>query len=254
MHPDEGTLQAFLDDELTVEERRAVEEHLPGCEECRREAARLRVAAADLGAALSLLDVPVPRTAAPPRPAPPRRAATFAALPRAAVLLLGFAAAASATLPGSPVRAWVTGLFESAAPPPAPTVLSAPAPGPVEAPVAAPPVEAGVSVEPVDGQVRVVLRDASPDLVVRAVLTDGGRAGAYATGAAADARFGTGPGRIEVAGAGEGVLRVEIPRAARAATIEVNGALYWTKEGDQLRLAVPAGDSAGAEVTFPVRR
>jgi hypothetical protein len=48
-----------------------------------------------------------------------------------------------------------------------------------------------------------------------------------------------------VVNAGAGELEVEIPRAARAATVQVNGRVYVAKDGDSLRVLAPAG-SAGA--------
>ena len=37
-----GLLSAYLDNEVTVEERRQVEEHLPGCKQCREELSSLK--------------------------------------------------------------------------------------------------------------------------------------------------------------------------------------------------------------------
>lgn len=259
-HLDEGTLQAFMDGELGEEQREEVTAHVAGCEPCRTELAWLRAASGELHGALAHLDRPAPvardYAVAWPRKAGPARRMLHA-LPRAAVFVLGFAAVASATIPGSPVRRWVEEVLA-----PAPQVATTAAPRPAEraagpeletsAAVAAP-VEAGVSIRPEDGAVSIRLRDASPELRIRAVLTDGERAGVFATGAAAEARFSTGPGRIEVVGAGPGELRVELPRSG-AATVEVDGQPYLVKEGEQLRLSVPPVDSSATEVMFRVRR
>lgn len=259
-HLDEGMLLAYVDGELPAAERAETERHLDACEACRAELGALSSASRALADALGLLDHRVPQTA-PPRRAPraaPRPTARagggWGALPRAAVLVLGFAAAASATIPGSPVRGWLERVLGDApaietaartAAPPAEEVatLAAPEAGP----------EAGVSVEPVDGRVAVVLRDASPELQVRATLVDGPRAGVYASGAAAAARFDTGAGRIEVVGAGAGELRIELPRAAAEASVTVNGRPYLSKRGGELHLSMPGGDTSAAEITFRPR-
>jgi hypothetical protein len=95
----------------------------------------------------------------------------------------------------------------------------------------------GVSIRPDAGVVRVVLTGASPKLRVTARLVDADRAGVLARGKAlSGGRFRTAPGRIEVVGAGEGEFEVEIPRDARAATVQVNGHVYVVKDGDSLRV------------------
>lgn len=252
-HVDEGTLQALVDRELPEQARAAAERHLVGCAECREELATLRIAAREFAGAAALLTDPGAgeRAVAPPRPArpAPRAAWPLRSLARAAVLVLGFAAAASATLPGSPVRRWVQDAWK---PDPRVAAVEQAEMGTETAADAAP--EAGVSVEPSRGEVVVVLNGPSPELLVRAAITEGPRAGVFATGAAAGARFSTAPGRIEVEGAGAGELRVELPRSARSARVIVNGAPYLAKVGDQLHLSVPGEASASAEVSFRVIR
>lgn len=258
-HTNEGQLQAYLDGELDGESRLAVDEHLSGCLPCRGEMRELREMSAELAGALLLLDgAALPEagthTVGFPRQRAPRvwtRRAS--ALPRAAALVFLVAGAASAMIPGSPLYDALRGEPEpvevAAAPEPAvTTTMAAPAESAQGARAAAP--EAGVSIEPVDGAVTVVVRDADPQLRIRALLSESGRAGVYATGPASAARFDTGPGRIEVAGTGAGELRIEIPREARSATVVVNGEDYLVKQGDQLQLTAAAGGKAGAEVLF----
>lgn len=253
-HMDEGALLTLADGELEGEPRREAELHLAGCEVCRAEMERLEAAASELSGALALLP-PVPDEAGELRLRQIRRRAAatrtpsgWSAFPRAAVLVLGFAAAASAAIPGTPVNRWVRAAVEPEAPA---AVVSEPVL--VEArPTAPEDAEAGVSVLPERGSVQVELRGASPELRVRAQLSNDPRAGVVATGEAAGARFSTSPGRIQVDGVGGGELRIALPRNATSATVVVNGRRYLAKEGDHLRLSVAGEDSAGAEVSFRV--
>lgn len=272
-HPAEGTLQALLDGELPRADRAEVELHLRGCSACRGEAERLRAAAAALTAALAHVD----------RPAPTERALAAASrrrwrrwvgvdtgqgMRRAAVLVLGVATVASATVHGSPVRGWIAGLVHRVAPsaargPDSPAAApggardDATAGGPAAgaaAPGAHPAASAaGVSVLPELGRVRVVLTAPSPELRIRVRLSDDAYSDVRASGLASGARFRTGPGRVEVSGAGAGEVEVVIPRGARSAVVEVDGHPYFRKDGDGIRLLAPASDSSGSEVVFTVR-
>lgn len=261
-HLDEGVLQALADGELEVGDTRHAESHLAGCLVCRREMDGLQEASRTLSGALRMMDrapaanaapAAAPRRPAQPRPVPARGG--WSALPRAAVIVLGLglAAAASATVPGSPVRAWMESLLGGGADTGAPAAV---APSTSEAPAQSAeqaPAEAGVSITAAGGAVRVVVSDAAPGLEVRAILTDGDRAGVFGSGAASDARFTTGPGRIDVSGASGGILRVEIPRGAGSATVVINGEVRVTKEGAVLRAAPAAGSASGTEVSYTVR-
>lgn len=261
-HLDEGVIQALADGELGTGDTRRVESHLTGCLVCRREMDGLQEASRALRGALRMLDrapgsvgapAPVPASAAVPRRLAARSG--WSALPRAAVIVLGLglAAAASATVPGSPVRAWVESLLQGSGVGDTPTAIAPQAAEPPAIAADQAPVEAGVSITVTGGTVRVVLADAGPGLFVRALLTDGDRAGVYASGAASDARFTTGPGRIDVSGASGGSLRVEIPRGAASATIVVNGDVLVTMEGAVLRAPSGADPGPGGAVTFTVR-
>ncbi|HEX2189666.1 MAG TPA: zf-HC2 domain-containing protein [Longimicrobiaceae bacterium] len=256
-HAAEGTLQALLDGELSRAEGAEVERHLETCPACRAEAERLRAASDGLTAALALLD----------RPAATGRALdqlgrrrwrrwvgvdSGQVLRRAAVLVLGVASLASAT-PGSPVREWIGELLHGAGAESAPGGLAAVAP--VSTPDAPPAGEASaaVSVLPDLGRVRVVVTAPSPDLRIRVRLSDDSYSDVRATGAAAGARFRTGPGRVEVSGAGPGEVEVVLPRSARSATVEVDGRPYFRRDGEGIRLLAPASDSSGSEIVFTVR-
>jgi hypothetical protein len=251
-HMDEGLLQAYVDEELGGDERVTVERHLGDCLTCRAELRELRSAAEDLSRGLLLLDAPAPEArkyavAEPRRPAK-RGAWGLAALPRAAVLVLGLGTAAAAMVPGSPLYRWIHPEAQTAQVATAERAATTQPEAPTAAVTMAAPAESGVSIEPLDGEVRVVVRAASA-LRIRASIGDSPRAGVFATGPAADARFDAAPGRIEITGADSGELRVEMPRAA-ATTIVVNGRDYLRAANGQIHLSAPAEARAETEVVF----
>jgi hypothetical protein len=245
-HFETGLLQAHLDGELSGPESEQLALHLADCAECRHELEELDAASRLVAEAISALRRPLE-----PAPTSFRGAATagasgggWAALPRAAVLVLGFAAAASAAAPGSPVRGWLESLLAPAAPteelPPA-VVENA---GGLS--------ETGVSVPVESGTVRIAIDDAARGVVVTTALAAGPRAGVFASGAAASARFTTGPGRIGVHDAPGGELRIEIPATASSASLHVDGRLYVRMEDGMLRFSVPDGTKAGTSVRFRI--
>lgn len=249
-HLGEGTLQALLDGELPPAERPAAEAHLAACGECAAAARELRALNERAAGLLARADVPAPVAQAQMSLRARRlRAGRWGearrTLLRAAVLVLAVAGVAAAAVPGSPVNSWIREVvLPEKKPQLRPTLGQQPAPS--QPRPAAPAAPSGVSIRPDEGVVRVVLTGASPRLRVTARLVDAPRAGVLARGrAAAGARFRTAPGRIEVVDAGAGEIEVEIPRAARAATVQVNGHVYVAKDGDSLRVLAPAG-SAGA--------
>jgi len=246
----EGTLQALLDGGLPPGERPAAEAHLAACGECAAAARELRALNERAAALLAQGDVPAPVAQAQMslRARRARRSTHWGdarqALLRAAVLVLALAGVAAAAVPGSPVRAWIEQAVLPAKKETLP--LAGRAPAPPAQPQAAPSAPTGVSIRPDAGAVRVVLTGASPRLRVTARLVDGDRASVLARGGArAGARFRTAPGRIEVVDAGAGEIEVEIPRAARSATVEVNGRVRVAKDGDSLRVPAPAGAPGG---------
>ncbi len=170
------------------------------------------------------------------------------ALPRAAVLVLAVAgAAAAAVVPGSPVREWVGGLAAPGRA--AQEVPVQPAPAPAPAPVEAPAPRV-VSILAAEGRVRVVVSASSPELRVRARLVPGAKAEVTVTGAATTAHFRTGPGRIELVGAGPGEVVVTLPADAEAAFVEVNGRVFAAKEGNRLRSLAPRVAGSATEPVF----
>jgi hypothetical protein len=117
----------------------------------------------------------------------------------------------------------------------------------VEVPAPAP---KAISILPDGGRVRVQVTGSSPELRVRARLGDAPQAQVTATGAAVSARFRTGPGRIEIMGAGPGELVVDLPAGASAAFVEVNGRVIAAKEGKTLRSLAPRVAGTAEEPVF----
>ena len=247
-HIDEGSLQAFLDGELHLEERRRTERHLQECARCRRDLEELRAVGTGFATAVAVLDQrPSRREHGIGWPRAQRVTGLRRHLPRAAVALLFVAAGASATVPGSPLRRWAEELVN-----PTPVVRSTPpaAPEIAEAPPEAS-VEAGVSVDAEGGRVEIVVHDARL-LQVRAQLVDGTSAGVFAVGGAASSRFLTGAGRIEVLNPTSGELRIEVPRATPAVSVKINGRQVLTKQGGNLDLNAEEPDLDAAGVVFSV--
>lgn len=254
-HLGEGTLQALIDGELSPADRAAAETHLAGCPACAAELRELRGVHERTASLLARGDVQAPVAQAQMSLRARRmRAARPAvhwpqALLRAAILVLGLAGVAAAAVPGSPVRAWIE---QNVLPRPRPRETprlhpQAQTPAARPAPPEAPP--AGVSIRTENDGVRVVLTGASPRLEIVARLVDGDRAGVVARGPVArTARFRTSPGRVEVLDAGAGALEVYLPRGAGRASVEVNGRVYVTKQGESLVLLPPATAGGGPSV------
>lgn len=248
VHLSDDRLLAYLDGELDAGERGRVAGHLAECPRCAEELEALRSASASFSRALTLLDVPAPVAAAESavrrRIRGPRVSIMRGALLRAAVLVLGFAAMASAALPDSPVRGWLAEAWDQAV-----SVFG----DRRQVPVVMPPVvedepdQAGISILPEGGRVHILVKGLAPSARMRVRLIDGSRLSVNALGAAADARFLTSRGRIEVLGGGPGELVIEVPRTVGAAVVEVDGRVYVEKEGDTLHARVPA-DTDGVEV------
>jgi hypothetical protein len=253
-HPNEGRLQEYLDGELRPEERAEVESHLARCEACASELGALRAATSLFGASVATLDTPVDveqaRWRLEGRRRRSRSGARFAsrAMGRAAVLLLASAAVLSATVSGSPVRAWLAGLLDGSAH--EETIAPAPTTAPVALDAPAADAAAGVSVIPLDGRMHVVFLDPAEGVRLRVRLHDGDGVGVWADGHATGARFHTAPDRIEVEGVRGGEVRVEIPRASDEVTLEVGGRVYLRKLGERLTFPGPPADTTGPEILF----
>lgn len=165
-------------------------------------------------------------------------------LAKAASLVLLFAAAAAAAIPGSPVRAWLTEVV-------GPRAVVAPTPEPVTEPAVAEPSapqEVGIQMDPGGGALTVSISGLPPGAEVAVRLVGGIRSWVYA---AEGARFQTRPGAVEAEVPGQ-YVRVELARSLALASVHVDGVLYLRKTGDRLELAGPKQDSTDAEIRFEV--
>lgn len=240
-------LLARLDRELGAAEHRDMDRHLAECGACRRRLAELREASDLVRRSLEGIDVAVPqrdpgdvRSAADasrrqgvageesPSGAGWRRTLRRGALLKAALVVLGVAAAAAAVLPGSPLRDWVADAVRP--------LVSGPPPGPdVTAPVRSLPPLESVSI-PVEGRAAVQIRDAARELAVRVRMSDRARL----TVAARGARFETGDGSVEVAGPVGPEMIVELPRTVPFARISADGRVLLERERGRLWLHASA--------------
>jgi hypothetical protein len=250
-HATEGMLQAYLDGEADGEARREIADHLGACAACAAELETLRAAGVLVGSVLANLDR---RVAVQPAldavrqqsVAQPARQQTVrrwrAGFGRAALFILASASIVSATVPGSPVRQWLSSAWDRVA-----TFFAAERqPQLAEEPLPAMVDEAGAWVAPYQGRVRVVLTGALPEATIRIQLVDRSRAGVLAE--EAGARFSTASGRIEAAELGAGEVLVELPAGAQSAVVEVNGRIVASKDGDALVAHVPTVSMAQREL------
>lgn len=233
-HFDEGTLQAYLDDEVGA--RTEIDAHIHTCAACAAELDRLRAASQLFASVVRSGDVTAPSTvikhSRQPAVAASRSPFLRVPLARAALFLIASAAVATAAIPGSPVRAWISGALRSVGvlpqiEKPAAPVVSEPRPSAdgVESSNDA----AALSIEPVEGRVLVILTGVAPDARVRVRVVESDRALVQASGEAARARFKTGPGRIELIGVGKGEVVVEVPASVRDARVEADGRVLFEK-------------------------
>ena len=249
-HLHEGMILALRDGMLVDAD---VREHVDACTACaaalddaRARARRIQSALdgvrmpTDLGAAKEAVRLRLSGAWASPTPAAAagRWTEPFH-LGRAAAVLLLFAGAAGAALPGSPIREWVTELAS-----PAGTVVV-----PVEqTQQQTPPAETGISVNVPNGEIQVVVRGAASGSLVDVAWVDA----ATASVTAADgSTFTYRDGYVEVYAAA-GDLRVELPRWARMASVEVDGRIYVRRFSGDVEVPGPASEEADGRIRFVV--
>lgn len=261
---EDGRLLAYLDGELSASERASVERLLGEDPEARARLEHVRRRARTVELALAGEAVPIPdrgrirhavrrqvgEVGRSPEPdldetGPDRGRGwtTRRRLAQAAVLVLLFAAGASAAVPGTPVHAWLQELLPTD---PVETGIRS------EGVAAEPPEgsagsrQVGVRVSPAEGRLVVVLtgRDADSEIEVR--LVDGPRGGVFAS---QGTEFSSGAGRID-AELADGPVRVEIPSAATEATVRVDGVVYLEKRGAAVELPGPGAETDGDGFLF----
>jgi len=240
MRRSDEELLAYLDGELSADERRSMRAHLDASPEDARRLDELRFASRRVTAALETLDVPAPWPEMPatlreaarnaPRPltsAPSaRRAARFGgrSVVAAAALILVLAAGAYA-VPGSPLRDFVSRSVSAIG-----SLIGGAPEGPAD------PGPSEVAVDPIDGRVLVAISGPSRDLRVTVAVTMDERANVSARVAS----FRVEAGRIDVTDA-RGDVRVELPRSATGAVVEVDGVEVARLVDGVLRLTPEAG-------------
>lgn len=256
----EGRLKAWLDGELPAEHAEEVAARVEGVPALRRKAEELRARESRTRELLDRLDTRPPPTARvraavnaartenvgrPTRSSAPgrhgrKRWARRSRWAQAALLVLILAGAASAAIPGSPVREWV---LRALGPDPSPAVAPAPPEGAAGRAAAD---ETGIIAAPDAGRMRIEIvgLPSGTEIVVRLIDEEG--VGVFGP---VDARLELEAevGRIHARGVA-GPIRVELPRTLRAADLLVDGRVYLMKRGDALNLRVSPTDSADTEV------
>ncbi|MBW3534799.1 MAG: hypothetical protein KY453_06200 [Gemmatimonadetes bacterium] len=281
-HPDEGRLQALMDDELAQDEARETGAHVDGCAECGRRLQAMSSRAANVASALAALDATPPAARVRQRVLleAERRGVAGAGGMGAHAPLRGRGADGGAD--GSPERArrapsrrWL-GIPAEALPRAAAIALllaggaaAAALPGsPLrswiaddgegaapEGAEAAPAAiqaqsdEVGVRIAPAEGRLRIVL-DGLPAgaevLVTR--ISGAATAGVYAPDGA---RFRSGDGLLEV-GTQRGPVRVELPRNV-VAIVSVGGRVWVESDVSGLRTPGPLVERDDERALFRVR-
>lgn len=255
---------AYLDGELPVRDRSIIEAHLGDCRPCRSEFDELQGMAAEFASAIGLADgaIPMlrararlqPRIAAGQRPAAVVRTGASGLLKAAAVVLL-IAGAGSAAIPGTPLNRLVGSMLDRT---PAAGTPDAQVPvvGELADPVLATPPAAEqrlpgaeFGLPPVAGQGRVSINAPTAGATIAVRLVDTTRLIRVAALSADETRFESGEGYVQVFGNTTGVI-VEVPRNLASVTVEVDGRLYFVKDGAQTRVVGPGSESAPGEFVF----
>lgn len=276
MDLDEGRLKAWLDGALSPEDARHLAARVDGdpglqrrVEELRAQELRIRDLLAHLDTARPPTDrvravVHTARVASRETSAGTRRSdsgssdsgrsgsgngrsgsghwARRSRLAQAAALVLVFAGAAAAAIPGSPVHEWIARTLAPASDP-SPASLSAPTDEPD---TRTGPDETGLVVSPDGGHIRIELvgLPSGTEIVVR--LTDEGGAGVFGPASSRLELEGE-TGRIRV-GAAAGPIRVELPRGLPTADLLVDGRVYLSKRGEAVDLRVTPVDRSATEI------
>lgn len=275
----EGRIQAFLDDEMDAEARRAFIGQMARDDALaaavRSQRARIARVQAALDAAQEALPQPTPghtdhvlRTVLARVRAPQVRDATpgpvlrahegaddvqearaqargrgqpgAAGLVKAAGLLLFATGVAAATIPGSPVRTWLGELGEASVEGTA-TETAAP-----ESPVSADdPERMGIRLPATATELQVVIAAPLSEPLRIAVVDEP----MLEVMAGAGTAFATSEGRIEIHEP-RGAVTVSIPRSAGNVSVRVGGSVFLRKNGDRVEVLHEGVDTLPSEFVF----
>lgn len=258
---------AYLDGEIPAQERVAFESHLAACDRCAGELAELRTLSSEVRTLIALTQTRVPLLAArarledarmasePPLTLTPWRRRTIPPFMKAAAVVLLFAGAASAAIPGSPLRRLAEDAVDLAS-----RLIGLPAaPEAPPTPVVQPPVQEPmpepneVFLRPVDGRVRISIRGAGVGSRITVKPTNDASAHIRALGEPGSLEFTRGEGFLEVVNPTSDVI-IELPRGLEQARVEVNGRTYYVEEGETRRLLGPTVETTPTEVIFEARQ
>jgi len=200
VHGQAGDLLAWMDDELPPRKAAELEEHVAACEACAERLRDLRAGSELLHEALRAGDVPPPARPAVRLRRRAVRRRLIRSVPAAAVLVLVFVGAASALVPGSPLRSWLESLGQQ--------------PVPAPSPAASPTFVTRFSMVPPDS-VDIFLGEPRDTLDLELVRSDGPRIEvATGRGETLD-RLEFGSGRLNVDPGSVRRLRIRFPRGDR---------------------------------------
>jgi hypothetical protein len=246
-------LRAFTEGRLTARQQRRIAARLARCPRCResvtwiRDVRRLAQEATAVAAPEGAWARIVERVEAGETTGHHARHRRTAV--RAAVLMLAFAGAASAAVPGSPVRSWLDSVISAPEAMDSPEPETGPGPASYDDPDEAEPT-VSLIVPLVDGAAEIVIDGAGARLRIRARTAEGEQMAVSARGQAASARFRSGPGRLTIFETTGGEIVLSLPHSARRVTLDVNGRRYLTQEGGQIHVLTPQADSLGADTVL----
>jgi len=245
MSPDEGRIQAYLDNELGPADRSTVEDRVRTDPAWADALAELRANASLFSDHLSAGDEPAPSHTPPAwirvLARQPETAGDARSMwPRAAAIILLAAGATVSGLPGSPVRAWLIEAFGGT---PEATVAAVPGP---DASTPGRADEVGVRIPVPTGRLEVDVTSIASGEGLTVEWTEAGEPGVFG---AADTQFRTSAGRVEILGSARR-LRVELPRSLTQVRISVAGRAYLIKNGTTLELSGPVTEQSEARIEF----
>jgi len=255
-HPDIARLRRFVAGELVGAGRARTARHLEHCDACRRTSrwtddvvhtAALATAPPAPADAWSAIERRVRRDEALilPVAGPTHAAAPSLRGARLAVLALLLASGLAAAVPGSPLRAWIERAVRA-------VVTATDVRPPAGEPAATTP-EVTYVLPAAAGTAVVALERPADGVELRVRVGAVDELEVHMRGAAVDAQVRTAAGRLTISGAMGGQVQVVLPAGLAAARIEVDGAVYLTKQGAAVTVLAAEADSLGPEIILPIR-